>query len=715
MGLRRIAFLSIAGIVLALCTACRSETLEKLDDERLEAYCRSELEWGSPSLPIASRILYRQALENLSRGEREKATEKLVLAADLTSDYAAPLFSLAKVEFLSGNKDFFPHLCEALRRTLTSFPAAASVALNWGATLTLALSISLLVLLLSLLVKYWGFLEHLISESPRFDHRKSSVRNAMLIAVISLSIARLGAALYIALLLAALWMFFERHEKALVLSLVIVLSAISAISPLSNFLAPAIDPGSTVRRLSLLNERSVNAERLSEIRAVDENRYKAERDFAVGTMMYRLGLYNEARVHLLEAVSVDAHFAPAFVNLGNIYFMQGDYDKALAGYRNAVEIDSTNAIAHYNIGQAYIKKMLFAQSGMWLQRANSLGIERYRASHPALEMRKAVVYEQGFPAKKLWAIAKEEGKERKAIILSEMLQSFLLFPFHRLYALLAVSLIAGIVLARKLSRDRRVIRCENCGLPACDKCLGIVRSVRLCRECTEAIKDVTSLKVMEVLLRTRRQKTGDAKKTNRLCRLPFLPGMTHIKNGRLMQGFLLAFIFSVSVSILAWRANCFENPFSANEPEPGWKLIFFSLIAAASYGISFLSKLPEEPRNYRIFQSEKREPNRDAAKKQDAEKEPWIFLESAPPLEPKKRPAKEETTEEAKPRQAKPMDVPPDPFVGNLLEKEIAPRHIGPKAKKELKENPRKASASDTKFETEDNLIAEIRKGSSWH
>ncbi len=714
MKQKTISILSAIVVLVALCKPCPSETLDGLGSEQLEKYCRSELEWGAPSLPVASRLLYREALEELSKGDRERAAEKLRLSASLSGDYAAPLFTLARIELFSGKPEFFSHLSEALRRNPTSFPASAVVVLNTAATSIIAISILLLVLLVVLLLKYWQSIEHTISESRWRNAKIRNARSILIVAAISLVLARLGIALYIALLAAALWQFMERKEKTIICAMLILLAGISAISPLSNYLAPAIDPGSTVRRLSLVNERSVNAYRLSKIKTVDENRYRAERDFAIGTMMYRLGLYDEARVHLLESVSIDTHFAPGFINLGNVYFMQGDYDRALAGYRNAVEVDSTNAVAHYNIGQAYIKKLLFAQSSIWLQRANALGIERYRASHPALEIKKAVVYEQGSPGEKLWRLAKEEGRERRGTILGEMLQGILLFQLHRLWILLAASLAAGVIISRRVPKERRVLGCENCGLPTCNECMQLLHSIKLCPECAGAIEDVSSTKVAEVLLRTRRQKIFDVRKNNPLHRFPFLPGSTHILSGKIFTGFFIAAIFSCSLSVLAMKASYIENDYSANMPNPGWQPLLAWLLIVASYGISFSSKIVQEPRSYRIIPSEKRRQTSEQTEKQLKAEDAWLFLESAPPASLKKPAEEEKRIKEPTPARPTPSDVPPDPFVGNILDVSASSRRQQIRPQKGTKEIRAKAQPERTKIETEDNLLAEIKKGSSW-
>jgi tetratricopeptide (TPR) repeat protein len=704
---------ALVGLV-AFCTDSFSGTLDLIQNERVRAYSRDEFEWGAPSLPITSKILHREALEDLSHGRRDAAVQKLRLAADLSGDYAAPLFTLARVELLSGNPDFLFHFGEGIRRAFTEFPNSGAAALNGAALAVLALCGALFVLLVSLLSRHWHFLNHQIVESLSLRFTALPARWILPIAVTGLALMRLGIGLYIALLIAFLWARLSGRERLLVFSTVLIIAAASAMAPYSNRLAPAVDPGSVTHRLSLVNEHAVNAQRLEEMRTVDEERYRAERDFAIGTMMYRLGLYNEARVHLLEAVSIRNRFAVAFLNLGNVYFMQGDYDKALAGYRSAVEIDSTNVVAHYNIGQAYIKKLLFAQSGVWLERANALGIERYRAAHPALDMRSAVVYEQGFSSKDLWAIAAREGRERDRVILSEMLQPFLLFPFHRLWILLAGAFGAGLIYARRLTGERLVLQCENCGRATCPRCLEMIFSVRLCRECSEVVQGISSVKVMEVLLRTRRQKVAGAAGGISPWLTALLPGMKHIRHGKALIGCTLAFVAAAAAVSLAWSGCYFKDPLALNVGNTLWEIALAAGIIAAAYAASFTVRAPQEPRNYHIFPPEIRSQNRESgANKMDESPDLWLSPGSAPPAG--RRQAADASSNAPTDPEAGKSPVRADTFWGNEMQPAPPPRPR-PREKTKAHEGAPQYGMPNRPGQHTDtaDFLAEIKKGSSW-
>jgi tetratricopeptide (TPR) repeat protein len=628
MSQRGIALTIAVLSAFAFCTGARAQSLDAITNANLKAYTESELAHGAPSIPVTSRALYREALQLLREGRKQEAVKKLELAANITGDYAAPLFTLARIKILSVSPDFLPYLIEGLKRVALSYPSQAVFATNASAFLIFTLAGALLATLIALLIKYWQLIDHKIVEASADRFTFPPARWIIGIICVALAFMRLGLALYIAILLVALWSFLSRREKGAILSLVILLSAASFAARSSNMLAPAIDPQSVANRLALVNRRGADEDCIARIRAIEGTDYRKDRAFALGTMMYRIGHYTDAQAYLLESVSLSNRFAPAFVNLGNVYFMQGDYDKALAGYQSAVELDSASAVANYNIGQAYIKKMLFAQSGEWLQSANMLGIDAFRSAHPTIGLRNPPVYESGFDSGELRSIALLEGGARHDILLSEMLRPYLLFPFQWLWLLFAASLCAAMILARKLPGAWHVERCENCGSATCSACENVQTGIRLCRECAAVIKDLGSVKVMEALLRTRRQRVASARQRSHRRRTLFFPGASHLYYGRTAPGVALSLIGAGAVAILVWRGAYFNDPGAMNIVQPLWMMLFPLGALCAAYIASFRVKAPLEPRNFRVFPPEMRLQERGIVKEQEQPKaaapaDPW--------------------------------------------------------------------------------------------
>lgn len=623
---RCIVILLSAGLLLAFCMQAAAGPVEEIENARLRSYSYDQIMQGTPALLVPSKILYREAIDLIGKGEWESARQKLLLAASLSGNYPDPYFTLAKNELLRFDPDCLPHLVEGFERLAQNFYVQALAGANLAFIITIAAIGTLFVTLVHLTRKYWSFIEHSIREqySARFSFPPASwIGGIFLIALVSM---RVGIALYIAILIITVWVSLKTKERVVLIGMIVFVSALSFCAPYSNTLAPVVDPGSATRRLSLINERGTDDELFRLISGIEDPAYGANRDYAVGTLLYRLGILNEARDFLLSSVSMDKNFAPAYINLGNVYFMQEDHDKALAGYQNALTIDRENALAHYNLGQTYIKKMLFAESSNSLRRANELGIENYKTTHPATQFRNLTIYEEGFSVRSLWNLAYLEGRTRKGVFFSEILGPYLLFPFHYMWILLLFSTIVAIIIGIKIPKAKRAFSCENCGRPACSACADEELGVSLCPDCAGVVEGLSSVKVMEALLRHRRKKLqkGLTKRTRR--KTLFFPGGAHIHQDKPFAGTFLITASLIAIATLVWRGFYFKDPSSLIDPGSIWKFIAPVAVIVYSYLVSFLQKEPKDSRPFWILPQELR----DIEKKEHGRKTETVQKETLP-------------------------------------------------------------------------------------
>ena len=593
--------------VLALCTEADAGPLDRIRDNTLQSYSYDEVTQGAPALQIPSRIVYGEGLELVEKGDWEGARERFLLAAELSGDYPDPLLTLAKNEFLRFNPDFLPHTIEGFQRLVSNFYVQSFVLANIALLVTVISIGTLFLLLVYLLVKYWPLVDHSIREWYSVKCSFPPANWVGIILTIALVSLRAGIAVYIPLLLLSVWVSLKLKERIVLLGLLLFVSALSFFADYSNTFVPPMDPGSATRRLSLINERGADNDLFQLISGIEDEAYRSERDYALGTLLYRLEVLPEARDFLLSSVSANPDFAPAYVNLGNVYFKEGDFDKALAGYQNAISIDSEHILAHYNLGQTYIKKMLFAESSQSLKRANELGIEEYRTTHPSTRFRNLTIYEDGFGSMGLWRMAYREGSGRERILFSEILQPFLLFPFHRLWIMLIGCMIISLILGRKVPKSKKVFRCENCDRPACHICADEELGVRLCRDCASVVDGLSSVKVMEALLRHRRQKVFKTSVKKIRKRTFLFPGAAHIYYGKTFTGAFCISIGVAGVMLLLWNGLYFKEPMALKQMTPIWQRIM--PIAMLLYGValSIAQKAPATSRPFWILPPELRE------------------------------------------------------------------------------------------------------------
>jgi hypothetical protein len=588
-------------LMVAFCKPLIANPLDEIDNEILKSYTTAELQHGAWSLQVPARAVYRDAMETLKAGDSDTARRKLMLAARMSGDYPDPMFALARIDLRKGNTDFVVHLIEGYKRKVRGFYGQALLAAN---VVILSTSVSFAVLfitLIFLLVRHWPEYDHKIREIYGGRFAFPPARFIGPLAILGLLIARGGIALYSALMLAVLWPVIGRREKSAIMMITMFICAVSILTPRLESLTAAVDEGSVTRRLAMINETGADSRLIRSIGSINDKRFSAEKDFALGTMKSRMGLYEEARDHLLASVSKRGDFEPAYLNLGNVYFRQGDFNRALAGYQSVIAIDSTNALAWFNIGQTCINKMLFAESSEALERARGFGIEKYNEANPATTLLEFDIYDCGFPATELWRIAYREGGSGRSGILDEVFRPYLLFPLRKVWILLAIAVAAGMILARAVPASWKVFFCSNCNLTTCPDCSDTETGITLCHNCATAIGGLSSVKVMEALLRHRRQKVRSRGNRGGLWRMGVVPGSSKIILGSAWKGMFIMSAAAGAVFMLIWNGFYLHDPRSAGSAAPLIQQAAAAAVIALCWLATFRSRKPREQINYHIL------------------------------------------------------------------------------------------------------------------
>ena len=457
-------------------------------------------------------------------------------------------------------------------------------------------------------------------------------------------------------MMAILWPVIGRREKGAILAVTIFLCAVSILTPQLESLTAAVDEGSATRRLAMINESGTDSRLIRSIESIDDKRFSTEKDFALGTMKSRMGLYEEARDHLLASVQQRSDFAPAYLNLGNVYFRQGDFNRALAGYQSVIAIDSTNALAWFNIGQTYINKMLFAESSEALERAREFGIEEYNEANPATMLIEFDIYDCGFPTGELWSIAYREGGSGKSGILDGIFRPYLLFPLRWVWILLAAAVAAGIILARTVPHSWKVYFCSNCSLTTCPDCSDTETGITLCHNCATAISGLSSVKVMEALLRHRRQKVRSIGNRSGWLRMKVVPGSSNILLGSAGKGMFIMSVAASAVLMLLWNGFYLHDPRSAGSAAPLIQQTAAATVIILCWLATIRTKKTRDQINYRILPQEYKVEQTEEKKTADAPYD--LDLDDAPadttagPAEPERHGRRRFTDEDAKAQDA---------------------------------------------------------------
>ncbi|HMA77363.1 MAG TPA: tetratricopeptide repeat protein [Candidatus Krumholzibacteriaceae bacterium] len=588
-------------LCIAFCTSALGTSLDDIKDPGIKSYTNGELRVRAPALNLSSRLLYGEAMRTLKEGNWKEAREKLLLANDFSSDYAAPSYALARISLKQGDFDFIIYLLSGLKRQSSSFYKRNLLLINLIITLTAAAGMTLLIYLILLLIKYSSEINHKITEiySGRFTFPPAKYIGPVIIA--GLLLIRPGLAAYAALLIIVVWSFTSNMEKGILISLVVLISISSFYSEKMNNFVPGLDEYSVTRRLSLINEKGADKETIGLIEEIDSPEFTAEINFALGTLMYRKGNLHAAKRYLRQSIAENGDFVEAFINLGNIYFKEGDHDKALNGYRNAVSLDSTNSVAHYNIGQTCIKNMRFSLSSSALTKASEFGIERYKRENPASAFADNEILDCGFKKSHLRSIAAREAENRKLVLIDEVFRSLILMPFNVLWILFPMSVLAAIFIKKALPEEWEVFNCDNCDKPVCQNCAKTELGINLCPDCGSMINGLSSVKVTEALLRRKRQKAIKRISSSGWKRMLIFPGGTHIYTKKTFTGVLMIFISSIALLSLIWNGFYFKDPRYEFTSPVLWKTIVSLIILTITAIISTRVKKPGINRNYNIL------------------------------------------------------------------------------------------------------------------
>jgi len=591
-------------LLVALCNPAAGEVMQDITDSNIRSYINSQLELNPPEMNAVSGVLTREAKAALRDGKTEEAIPMLEAAGIFSSSNPEPALILARVELMRGNPEFLLHFIEAVKRGTSSFYRSALFSVNMYILFISSAGIALLLFLLALAVKYNGEIFHKPEEilSRKFKLPRTEYLGLAVLA--ALLLLRPGFAVYIVLLSALVWRVVSSREKTALVSVIILLAAGSFFIQRTDSSGPILDEHSVTRKLSLINEQGATDRLIGLIRGIDQPEFLAEKNFALGTLMYRRGRLISAREHLKRSITEKNNFIPSYINLGNVYFQQEDFDKALAGYRNALTFDSTSAIAHYNIGQACIKKMHFNLSSSALKKARRFGIEEYKTGNPMVAIRNPEVLTCGFRKSDLKDIAARESRIESFRLFDRIFRGYVFVPFGWLWFLLPAGILAGIALNRLLPDEWEIIHCDNCLQTVCPDCVDTSRGLTLCSECTSVVEGLSSVKVMEALLRRRRQKKISDVISGKWRAMGIVPGGTYILKDKRISALMIMMLCSVSFNLLIRNGLYFKDPRFMFTPDSLWRIIVPSVVIGFFYIISLRSSRPEGPRRYCVLPQE---------------------------------------------------------------------------------------------------------------
>jgi tetratricopeptide (TPR) repeat protein len=567
---------------------------------RLEEHYLRARDQGSLIFPLTARILRREGVHNLRGENREQGLAQLRLAGRMDDAYAAPRFALARDALTRGRPEALAHAVEGVGAMLRGFDAQHRMVVTLLLTATLVLLLALPVVTFGLALRYLPFCHHLVVE---LLSRGGRIRGGAFLAwvLLLLPLAWLvGPLPTTCFYLLLVWVYLRRTEVLWISLLLGGLGGILIVSPVTERLTPGLDPESRVSLVARAQRGPFDPNLVRSMERLLPGTDPALRPalhLALGHQYVRAGQTGPAREAYLKALKEDSTLVVAYNNLANVYFQAEDYSRAATGYRRAVELDPLNPVPHYNLGQTNIKNLLFAESSRELEKASSLGFAAVRKRTQEGTGLQPQVYAISIDSRTLWNLCLAEGAGSGRNLVWALLAPFSPLSQTATGVVLLGTLALGLLLALAIPSRLRSFQCSNCSRLACNGCCGSAQGMALCSGCAGAIEKVSSEKVAEAMLRSRRQRVFQGRKKARRLVTLLLPGMAAIYFGRTGRGMLKAMAVLAILLFLAWGGAPIAPSPALDSALPGLlPRILLGALLLLLYLQSILARYPREPR-----------------------------------------------------------------------------------------------------------------------
>jgi tetratricopeptide (TPR) repeat protein len=558
--------------------------------EGLAAHTNAQLRAGAVSLPLDAEIEYTSGLTAIRHGDLAGAKKHLESSIALAPHFTDAYFTLARVDARRLSPDAIFWLVEGVVISARSFDAQSIFAANAAIVIMLAFLIASAIVWAAFAIRYLPFLAHRLAEWLRHRFNAAAPRTCAYILLIAPFLLLPGYATAAALVLLATWPFMQRRERVFAFLTAGTFAALAWFAPVIDRYSPIADPSSLTSLIAQANESAADPALAALIESTPSRGLEAEQQTALGLLAMRAGDQETAVAHFLNAIEKNPKNSIAYVNLGNVYYLNGVYDKALEGYRKAEQVNPYDAVGQYNLAQAYIKTLLMSESSQALERASQSGFDPIHDSFAERARSTWSIYPRIYGAGDLWRMTTIEGRNENASVMSNAIASATGHSTRADLWIIVGAVLLSVVGERLIKRHRLAFQCSNCGELTCNGCCSDERGTIVCQACNKMVVGVTSDKVLEALLRQRRQSVVVKRRKSIKWVTMWLPGVRHVFYGRLFSGFVVASFFAGS--LVAFFAGGYILPrwSSLDYSTPLWQRMLPLLGIVFSYMVAVMSR-----------------------------------------------------------------------------------------------------------------------------
>jgi Tfp pilus assembly protein PilF len=573
--------------LVAICSACALAALwvavAPAGPAEFARYQEREFNNGAVTLRVAAGVEYQYALDAMGRGERGEAVAHLQNALSLRPRFADAHFTLARLRARELNPEAVYHFVQGVTIAATTFESQRFLAVNGAVTFALVLILASGIVWIALAVRYFSFIAHSVAEMFKDRFNAVGPRLTAFLVILTPFAILPGFATAAGMVMLMTWPFMQRRERAMSMVIMASFALLAWSAPVLDRYSSVADPNSLVSLIARANDSPADESLERALANADAGGLEAERQAALGLLATRAGDTESAAAHFLRSISIKPDNAIPYINLGNVYYLNGQYVKALEGYRKAEQADSTDAVAQYNLAQAYIKTLLMSESSRALNRASQLNVDQVIESIAKPARDRMLIYPHPYSSTDLWRIARIEGEKHNPGLLTSAIATVTGQSVRIGFWIATASLVLVLAVQRLTRPGKLAFQCSNCGELACDGCCQDARGSVICQACTDAVVGVSSDKVLDALLRQRRQSVVIKRRRATRWLTIWLPGLRHIFFGRFARGFSIAILFSFSALMLWTRGYPVPDWNALPTPTPLWKWILPGLGVAISY------------------------------------------------------------------------------------------------------------------------------------
>ncbi|HKW13343.1 MAG TPA: tetratricopeptide repeat protein [Candidatus Krumholzibacteria bacterium] len=580
-------------------------------EANLSRHVDQELRAGAVSLPLDAEVEYAAALDDIGHGKLDDAKKHLQSSIALAPHFTDSYFTLARLEARRLSPDAIFWLVQGVVVTTRSFEAQSLFLANAGVAIMLIFLITSGIVWLALALRYFPFLAHRIAEwlSRRLNAAKPRACAYLILFAPFLVIPAYPIA--IALVMLTVWPFMQRRERVVAFMSAAMFALLAWFAPWIDRYSPIADPLSLTSLIAQANESSADPTLAALIQATPSRGLDAEKQTALGLLAMRAGQQEQAVGYFLGAVEKNPQNSLPYVNIGNVYYLNGQYDKALEGYRKAEQVNATDAVGQHNEAQAYIKTLLMDESSQALKRSSQAGFDAIHDSFAERARDTWSIFPRIYGAEDFWRMAAVEGQHEHSAVMTSSLRSATGVSPRLGFVLVVAALLLSLIGAKFIKPLKVAFQCSNCGEITCNGCCSDAHGTILCRACGKVVGGVTSDKVLEALLRQRRQQVIVKRRKSIKWLTLWVPGVRHLFYGRMVSGVTVATLFAGCLVSFFATGYILPRWSSLDYSTPLWQWILPALGVILSYTIAVTSRQLYEMRSTRSVSRSRASENAD--------------------------------------------------------------------------------------------------------